>query len=366
MTESTDVTISLAPGHGALDQSGGIGSPVSVMIRMSGGEPIAASLPLVLSVERGGDASDLPTMTIASARAGGDWGASRTYPGDLFIGVSDGGKLEVINHVDLERYVGIVVAHELLPSFHEVSFRAGAIVARTFAICEMRRMNRGRFDVRATQGSQVYGGLTKDKDLGAGGAAARQTRGLVCTWTDAGGHRDVFTTFYSSVCGGVSRGASSHGGQAAIPPLRGGVACDFCRIAPSSAYRWGPLELPFSELDARLLRRRGGHGDQPLTGIEILNASALGRVETIRVSRGDKEEIWPAEQFRLAVGSMDMRSTLFTLRQDEESLIFSDGRGFGHGLGLCQWGMEGQARQGQDAGAILRYYYPGSELTRVY
>jgi len=50
----------------------------------------------------------------------------------------------------------------------------------------------------------------------------------------------------------------------------------------------------------------------------------------------------------------------------EQHVIFEDGHGFGHGLGLCQWGMQGQALEGKRAGEILRYYYPGSKLTRAY
>jgi stage II sporulation protein D len=63
---------------------------------------------------------------------------------------------------------------------------------------------------------------------------------------------------------------------------------------------------------------------------------------------------------------MRIRSTHFRVRIEGQEMIFEDGRGFGHGLGLCQWGMEGQAREGRTAGQILRYYYPGAQLTRAY
>ena len=73
-----------------------------------------------------------------------------------------------------------------------------------------------------------------------------------------------------------------------------------------------------------------------------------------------------AERFRLAVGSMVVKSTDFGVRVIDGQVVFEHGRGFGHGLGLCQWGMQGQALAGKRAGEIVRFYYPGSRLTRVY
>jgi stage II sporulation protein D len=61
-----------------------------------------------------------------------------------------------------------------------------------------------------------------------------------------------------------------------------------------------------------------------------------------------------------------IRSTDCHLRIEGDTLILQDGKGFGHGMGLCQWGMEGQARLGRTAAQILRYYYPESHLTRAY
>ena len=73
-----------------------------------------------------------------------------------------------------------------------------------------------------------------------------------------------------------------------------------------------------------------------------------------------------AERFRLAIGADDLRSTFFSVRNGSRAITFEDGRGFGHGLGACQWGMEGQARNGKRAGEMLRYYYPGAAVTRAY
>jgi stage II sporulation protein D len=61
-----------------------------------------------------------------------------------------------------------------------------------------------------------------------------------------------------------------------------------------------------------------------------------------------------------------MRSSDCTIVNRPDDIQFTDGRGFGHGVGLCQWGMQGQALLGRKAGQILKFYYPGVHLTRAY
>ena len=75
-----------------------------------------------------------------------------------------------------------------------------------------------------------------------------------------------------------------------------------------------------------------------------------------------------AERFRLALDptGMEIRSTLFRIVVQPDTVEFVDGRGYGHGVGMCQWGAERLARMGKRAGEILAYYYPGCHLTLAY
>jgi stage II sporulation protein D len=65
-----------------------------------------------------------------------------------------------------------------------------------------------------------------------------------------------------------------------------------------------------------------------------------------------------------AFGARSIRSTLFTVRREGDDLVFT-GRGFGHGVGLCQAGALARVRAGATPGAVLRYYYPGTALARL-
>jgi SpoIID/LytB domain protein len=74
-----------------------------------------------------------------------------------------------------------------------------------------------------------------------------------------------------------------------------------------------------------------------------------------------------AEDFRLTVDPSGrvLKSTYFKPVVQKDAVLFTDGRGLGHGKGLCQFGADGLARENRTAGDILRFYYPGCQLTRA-
>jgi stage II sporulation protein D len=273
----------------------------------------------------------------------------------------------VINEVGIERYAACVVANEIWPDFATEAFRTQAIVTRTYVQYHMLRKPYATYDVVATQGSQVYRGIREDTVGRRALEAAEYTRGLVCTHREDG-HDRIFCTDYSAACGGLSQSAAKLGAEGDIKPLAGGVRCDYCRIAPGQTYRWGPARIGVEELLAKLaVRYPEMVGMGRIVAITPLEKTPSGRPITLRItgSSGVSHDLL-AERFRLAVGANTVRSTDCKIRVANGEVIFEDGKGFGHGLGLCQWGMQGQALAGRTAAEILRYYYPGSRLTRVY
>jgi stage II sporulation protein D len=330
------------------------------------------------AVKRATIVSDTGEPLRLSISHGQEWSQGVPYPGRLRVGArspaqtgrTSTGTLEVINLVDVERYVECVVAGEIWPTFATEAYRAQAVIVRTYVLYQMIRRQGADWDIRATQGSQVYQGVRGDEPGRRAADAARHSRGIVCTWSDQGEDR-VFSTYYSSVCGGMSQSAAIFGSDDAIAPLAGGVRCDYCRIAPKGTYRWGPVRLSAEEMRARLLTRYPElarlRSIQGITVLESVPGGPSGRAVRLRItgSNGTTHDML-AERFRLAVGSDVMRSTDCAIRLAGKEVIFEHGRGYGHGLGLCQWGMQGQALEGKRAGDILRYYYPGSHLTRVY
>ena len=298
------------------------------------------------------------------------WSDGIPYPGRLRITAGAEGHLDVVNLVDIEQYVQCVVASEVWPTFATEAYRAQAVIARTYVLYQMVRRQGAAWDITATQGSQVYQGVRWDEVGRRAASAAKYSQGVVCTWNDRG-EDHLFSTYYSAACGGMSQSAAIFGSDDAVAPLAGGVRCDYCRMAPRGTYRWGPVHLRADDVRTRLLTRYPELAPlreiKKITVLESVPGGVTGRAVKLRItgSNGQTHDML-AERFRLAIGSDVMRSTDCKIRLAGSEVILEHGRGYGHGLGLCQWGMQGQALEGKRAGDILRHYYPGSRLTRVY
>jgi stage II sporulation protein D len=291
----------------------------------------------------------------------------RKFRGSLRLLLGADGVGSVINIVDVEDYLVGVVAAELDRSFHREAFRAQAIIARTYVWYHRQQVVGSReWDVKSTEGSQVYRGMEREIFVPQATSAVDDTRGLVCTWSGPEGAQ-IFGTYYSSRCGGVTQAAGPVIHERIIPPLAGGVVCKYCRESP---YVWGPVKLVKSEITERLRERYARFQEiGPIDSLEVLSATADGRLVMLSLLDAEGRSIkLEAENFRLAVdpGGRRIKSTFFVPVVGEDSIMLTDGRGFGHGMGLCQYGANKLAKDGKTAGQILQYYYPTSKLSRAY
>lgn len=288
----------------------------------------------------------------------------KTYRGLLRVLV-DEGKLTVTNHVDLESYLKGVLRGELPRHFHPESFKAQCVAARTYVLYQMRIAPKDRsFDVYDNEGSQMYIGVLGEGDKAL--AAVEQTAGEVCVYPSDRG--DVlFCTYYSSACGGRSQHVNNvKPNDPDPPPLAGGVVCNDCYLA--RFYEWDPVRISKAELTERIVKRyptvKSIGTIRSLRPKEIEDGGHIVRIQ-MNGANGTNETLI-GEDFRLSVGGRTLKSTNFKIREEDDAFVFEEGRGFGHGIGLCQNGMETKALRGQDYKAILRTYYPGCEVVRIY
>ena len=280
--------------------------------------------------------------------------------------VNSGG-IDLVNVIKLEEYLPSVLQAELYADWHLETYRAQAIAARTYALYEMRTFGEKRdYDVRATEASQVYRGIDERGYSKKALRAVRNTRGIVCTWASPMGER-IFSTYYSSACGGLTQDAANCFNSPSIPPLAGGVKCSYCNIG-GRVYRWKPVRLSKDELTQLFVRRFPQHAALgTIQTIEVVRSTKDGRPLALRLRGDDGQSITvDSYAFRLAMGGHRLPSNHCKIVDLGTSFEFREGRGFGHAVGLCQWGAEGQARLGKKASEILSYYYPGSRLKRVY
>ncbi|MBI2898813.1 MAG: SpoIID/LytB domain-containing protein [Planctomycetes bacterium] len=285
---------------------------------------------------------------------------SRRYHGDLIV-KRDREKITLVNEVDLERYLKGVAGKEMSPSAHAEALKAQIIAARTYATYEiraqtLRRVKGERFDLYDDQRSQVYGGL--ERETAAISALVDETAGMFVVWEDR-----VFKAYYASTCGGRTEASWSVMGDGdRIPPLAG-TTCEYC--AGSKYYEW---KAAFSKTD---MSRRLFPDDPRAKVRSVRVSSALpgGHATQVAVTleNHSREKFLDANRgFRLALDSAKLRSTLWVSVEEKGEEIVVHGRGFGHGVGMCQVGAYRMADLGHDAVRILEHYYPGAQVKKLY
>lgn len=296
-------------------------------------------------------------------------------------------RCDVINEVDLEKYLDGLISSEFSAEWSPESIGAQAVAARTYALF---RMNEARasgqyFDVDATVKDQVYDGSLRE-DYRASRAAER-TRGQVLTLARAGGKILPLKAFYHSTCGGRTELPESVWGFSS-PGFKHRVSCPFCVSSPR--YLWD-LELDSARVRRALLegaatsshgrdvaRRWPARWREALTrgNLEDLRTasrdSASGRVTDVVTlwspgSGGARLELrLPAVRFREWIGAGQLRSTNFALRALGGDRWLVQGRGNGHGVGMCQWGAKVMGEKGYKTASILHHYYPDATIRKLW
>jgi len=263
------------------------------------------------------------------------------YPGRVEV-VEYGSRYLRICHIDLERYVAQVVTGELPASWDDEVKRAQAVAARSYTLTEVDED--APYDIRASALAQNF--RAEDADPGAV-AAAEATRGQVLTQDGK-----VVRAFYHATCGGKTVSPREFWGM--FFPKIPAVECTYCAASP--LYRWSY---------AASLEELGEHMDLEVEDLWVETTGEGGRVARVTVETADAVVMFTGEEFRAAVGFTRLRSTWFTVAIEGDQVHF-DGRGSGHGVGMCQWGARGMSEAGHDHRQILAHYYPGCVLEGLY
>lgn len=257
-------------------------------------------------------------------------------------------KLTVINALGLEEYLYGVMRNEVSTWWPMEALKAQAIAARTYALNQITESRRKDYDVMADVSSQVYGGIFSEK--WRTNRAVDETKGKVLTYKGT-----IFPAFFHATCGGSTFDAA-YLWNVDLPPLKG-VKCRWCRKSPHFYWeRW----ISVRELEGKL--EAAGYPAGDIIGFETVKRDPFSaRILELKVkgSRGDAAIL--AKDFRRIVGGDIVRSTNFKVTLVGGYVAF-EGLGWGHGVGLCQWGAYYMSRAGKTAVEILEFYYPGSKV----
>ncbi|MFS8780562.1 SpoIID/LytB domain-containing protein [Synechococcus sp. W55.1] len=311
------------------------------------------------------------------------------YAGSITFQPNAYGSYTVVNAVPLETYLRGVVPHEVGPGAPFAAMAAQAILARTYALKNLHRFQVDDYQLCANTHCQVYKGLTGTHPRAD--EAIRQTSGLVLTYNG-----ELVDAVYSSTNGGISAAFEDVWDGDPRPYLRRqadiahqpGKPLDlrqessfqaflaqregFNEAGVSRLFRW-EFSLSLEELNTQLRAGQDYLGIpmptwSSIAGMQILERSTSGRVQAMQLDLQTAEGIHSIllrkDQVRLAFPRL--YSTLFRiepLKQGERLAGYRFiGGGFGHGVGLSQYGSYTLARQGFNAAQILAFYYPGTTL----
>lgn len=361
---------------------------------------LQASVPPLIRVgrEQGARSLQLPpgqgvalTLTPAGWRAGGtDLGAGplvvspvpqgtvtvngKAYRGTYRMVPVSGREFDVVNDVDIESYLKGVVSRELLPKWELEAYRAQAIVARTYALFEMKTGARAgqHYDLHADTRSQVYGGMDAESEKSR--RAVDDTAGVVVAYGPEGQEK-IFKAYFSACCGGLGQSAADVFGEADIPPLRARNAGGTCSAA--TRYNWADVTLTKAELTRRVRawgERRGNAaaGIGAVERVEVLSVNGVGRPSrfVLTDARGARYALG-AEEMRWVVNTeaqpgTTVYSSFFTPVDQGDSVRLANGHGHGHGVGMCQWCVQSLALRGVRHEDIVAWSFPEAKLKRAY
>jgi stage II sporulation protein D len=261
-------------------------------------------------------------------------------------------KLLVINHVALEDYLRGVLSKEAPDYWPEEALRAIAIAARTYAVYQRFSKAAAPYDVTADVMSQDYGGRSAEKH--ATTRAVKATSGLILMY-----HGGLFPTFYHSTCGGTTEHARVMG-KYDIIPLQGGLKCDYCTASPF--YAW---QRHLTREDVNWALHKSHYGSiGKIRDMRVTKTTASGRVQEVTITGAKRALKMTGYDLRALFGFDRIRSPLLTIEPTADGFMIN-GHGWGHGVGMCQWGAAELARRGISAPEILRWYYPESDLVSV-
>ncbi len=274
----------------------------------------------------------------------------RRFKGGIAVIRRDNGLLSVVNYLGLEDYVKGISVRETSHYWPMDALKAETVAFRTFALYRVEQFKNKEWDVSDDKYSQVYGGQEAERYRIT--EAVDKTKGEILYYNGK-----ILPAFYHSTCAGTTEDASEIW-DIDLAPLKG-VVCGFCKDSPHFSWK---AEIPKKEIK-RILEKQG-QKIKNVMEVVVSGHDASGRVDNLNIVTQEKDIEMAAKDFRNLIGPDVIKSLNFKISVNNDNLVF-DGQGWGHGVGLCQWGAYFMSKSGTDYLKILEYYYPGSTLTKL-
>lgn len=272
----------------------------------------------------------------------------KTYHGTIRI-LLQNNTLMIINCVPLEQYISSVLKTESWPGWPLEVNKAFAVTSRTYVLYMMLEAQKAErcYDVHNTKKHQTYSGVHDTKILQD---AVAQTQGMILTYE----HKPILAMF-DSCCGGIIPARMHDVNFKDAPYLARTYACTYCKSL--WIYNWKAV-FTTNQLSEQLFKDEKKKPN--IRSLRITKKDPAGVIHEVEINAGKKIRI-PGKELYHAL--KEVKSFAYTVKHEKDKIVFQ-GRGYGHHLGLCQWGAREMVREGWNYKRILHFYYPGTQLVR--
>ncbi|MBF0503905.1 MAG: SpoIID/LytB domain-containing protein [Candidatus Omnitrophica bacterium] len=287
-------------------------------------------------------------LTIESSKDASIIIDNRPFRGEVTLIRTSDNRITAVNNINVEDYIKGVLYHEVSHHWPMEALKAQAVAARTYALYSLNPSGK-IYDVTNDIYSQVYGGRESERyrtDL-----AVERTRGQILTFNGV-----IIPAYFHATCGGMTEDAHELWNITDISPLRG-VPCPFCKNSPHMHWKNN-----FRLKDVQETLKRHGYKIDTIKDISVVDRDRSERIDHLKITQNNGQElILKGKDFREIMGPNVIKSNNYEISM-KGYYVDLIGRGWGHGVGMCQWGALGMAQQQFTYEQILSYYYPGSQL----
>jgi len=295
------------------------------------------------------------------------------YSGSILFASAADTVLYMINQLPVEEYLRGVLPVEIntiRESYYE-AMKAQAVCARTYALKRITDNQNRPYDLENTTTDQVYAGF--DQHSALADRAVAETRGIVMTYQG-----ELADVYYHSTCGGHLEQVEQVWPAINVPYMQGGIDAvrDTFSCSASPFFRWQETRS-LVQLDSSFFSNYGRSWLQSEPAdtlylkfdLRIKQRTPSGRVKEMEISYGDTTVTLSGYEIRQFFGlslSHPLRSTLFFFSQPDDTTLNLYGAGYGHGVGMCQYGAMDMAAKSFRYYHIISKYFPGTILIKKY
>lgn len=276
----------------------------------------------------------------------------KTFHGRMEFYENGDGTLTAVNVLPLEEYLVGLIAAEMSVDWPIEALKAQAVASRTYAVYQREarssKWSDSIYDLESSVLDQVYDGSVKEDARVR--AAVEATKGELIKKRGR-----IVKAFFHSACGGQTETALNVWGE---EKMFNTVRDPYCKRSPNSSWSY---KISKPELASRLAK--GGYPAETIESVNVERRRNDPRAATVAVDTGNQTIFLQGSDLRRIIGYENVKSTWFDVKLDGDRVSFT-GHGFGHGVGLCQWGAKGMSEAGKNYREILKFYYPGTRVEK--